>query len=98
MSNIDPTAVSWCEKHWSPYRLGYGYGLAATLLIIQACLNNAEFMAEAGWDPQTGTLATIDGVNQAITNHNPTCCYLGDHAMDLILQQCLKPSVNKEPL
>lgn len=98
MANIDLSNITWCPRHWQPYQMRLAYAVAATLFMFQEVVNRIDFARECGWDPETGAAARAERINAVLRAHQPTCCYLGDQAMERILQKCLMPSRNKAVL
>jgi hypothetical protein len=81
----------WCEEHWQPYRERQGNGLLATVLVMQATLDDQAFMLEARtMYGRPGTIPT-DVMNTVLVRHSPICCYLGDARMAAILEESQRP-------
>lgn len=91
---IDSTCT-WCERHWEPYREGQGYGMAATLLVVQAVLTSPEFMRRCGWDSGTDQQLDTEQINAQLAQLGPLCCWLGDKVMASILERSRRPGTGE---
>lgn len=74
----------WCDRHWQPYRERKANGVLATVLVMQAIIDDERFMAEArAMYGRPGPVPT-DVMNTILARHSPVCCYLGDDRMAAI--------------
>lgn len=89
LGNPDATK-QWCEAHWQPYRESKGNGLLATVLLMQATLEDPAFMLEARTMYGRPGRVPTDVMNTVLTRHSPICCYLGDEKLAAILEQSRK--------
>ena len=71
--------MSWCKKHWKPYRDGKANGFYASLAIMQAFLDSTIFAELQDKSPAS--------LNQALRGDKPLCCRLGEAVMSEILKK-----------
>lgn len=79
----------WCEFHWAPYRDPSVNGILGATSLMQAILDNAEFMADAAKLRAKGVernLAAQRTMERWVSEkRKPMCCLLGDDVMAKIL-------------
>jgi hypothetical protein len=93
---INATLIKLCPAHFKMLADEH-HIISGIALVLQAALNDDRFLRTCGWDPETGAQADAEKIDQAITQHNPLCCFIGQEKMEEIVLQVAQPK-NTHPL
>jgi hypothetical protein len=75
-----PHNPHWCQRHWQPCPRDHRNGILASVLIMEQAM---------GMMPADVRRGSATGMNSWLENQIvPTCCRLGDEAMDRLWSHC----------